>query len=193
MDVVLAREEPTINSAPLDPRSVCNLILDEAGGRFPITHVPLQKLLYFAHGLHLVRTRRPLVSGYFEAWQRGPVHPAAYAAFKKAGSGPIQFRAVRQNPLTGETSPLPPPCDPVAVECVSNVVRNLAHHSPWYLEELSHAKGAPWDIVVNKARNCMAFGMRIPDTVIFESFRLHKVALDGSSRIRDEGEDSPFA
>lgn len=43
------------------------------------------KLLYFAHSIFLIEGKRALVSGYFEAWQNGPVHPAAYAAFETTG------------------------------------------------------------------------------------------------------------
>ena len=91
---------------PYDPRSVCNLMLDEAGDT-PVSNLALQKLLYFVHGLHLMETQAPLVSGYYEAWQYGPVHPAAFTAFKAAGDKPISFRATRQNPLTGEVMPVP--------------------------------------------------------------------------------------
>src|SRR5260221_12006869 len=93
----------------VDPRAICNLMLDEAQGRIPITNLALQKLLYFAHGIYLVKTKYPLVYGYFEAWEYGPVHPTAYAAFKAAGDQSITFRAVKQHPLTGESSPIASP------------------------------------------------------------------------------------
>ncbi len=96
----------------IDPRSICNLMLNEAdrdGTR--VTNLALQKLLYFAHARYLIEATTPLVSGYFEAWQYGPVHPAAYRAFKSAGDRPIDFRAERQDPLTGQRQQLPPPED----------------------------------------------------------------------------------
>jgi uncharacterized phage-associated protein len=91
-----------------DPRSICNLILNEAveAGR-AISNLALQKLLYFAHGLHLVETKHPLVTGFFEAWKYGPVHPIAYGAFKKAGANPILFRASIRDPFTQASIPLP--------------------------------------------------------------------------------------
>jgi uncharacterized phage-associated protein len=62
---------------PYDPRGVANLMLDEAERLgVEVTHLALQKLLYFAHGLFPINCKRPLVSGCFEAWQHGPVHPA---------------------------------------------------------------------------------------------------------------------
>jgi uncharacterized phage-associated protein len=83
-------------TAAYDSREIANGMLDE-GDRLlqPVTHLALQKLLYFAHALFLIERKRPLVSGYFEAWKNGPVHPAAYEAFKTAGRAPIGFRATR--------------------------------------------------------------------------------------------------
>ena len=67
------------NQRPYDPRSIANLLLDEADRlAINITNLSLQKLLYFAHGLSLIEDGKPLVSGYFEAWQHGPVHPLVY-------------------------------------------------------------------------------------------------------------------
>jgi len=60
--------------SPFDPRSIANFMLDEADRvGVGITNLALQKLLYFAHGIFLNETKGPLVSGYFEAWQYGPV------------------------------------------------------------------------------------------------------------------------
>src|SRR5579863_1523853 len=95
---------------PYDARAICNMMLDVAGAvEITVSNLALQKLLYFAHARHLIETKRPLVSGYFEAWQFGPVHPAAYRAFKPSGDQPITFRAERQDPLTGQRSPLQRP------------------------------------------------------------------------------------
>ena len=83
-------------SSSCDPRSVANLLLDIADEqRLPITNLTLQKLLYFAHALFLIKTRQPLVSGYFEAWRYGPVHPLVYRAFRSAADKPIATRAGR--------------------------------------------------------------------------------------------------
>src|SRR5262249_26957468 len=99
-----------MSETPYDPRAIANLMLDEAErNERELSHLPLQKLLYFAHGLFLVEQKQPLVSGFFEAWQRGPVHPVVYQAFKGAGRNPIRFRAERQNIITGERVPIPPP------------------------------------------------------------------------------------
>src|SRR5258707_204126 len=103
-----------MNAAVYDPRGIANAMLNESDrvGQ-PVTHLALQKLLYFAHGLFLIEQKRPLVSGYFEAWRNGPVHPAAYEAFKTAGRKPISFRAMRRDIATGALSPIDLPSDQV--------------------------------------------------------------------------------
>lgn len=54
-------------TAAYDPREIANGILNEGDrlGR-PVTHLALQKLLYFAHALFLIERKQPLVSGYFQ-------------------------------------------------------------------------------------------------------------------------------
>jgi uncharacterized phage-associated protein len=186
------RQAAETGLVPLDPRRICNLMLDETAHRRPLTNLALQKLLYFAHGLFLVESGQPLVSGYFEAWKFGPVHPAAYMAFKAAGDLPIQFRAVKRDPLTAETFPLPNPPEGPASECVRRVIASYARMTAGRLVELSHAPGAPWSFVVDKARTSMAFGMRIPDNVIRERFKYHKVSVGLQPRNGEPGEDAPF-
>jgi uncharacterized phage-associated protein len=157
-----------------------------------VTNLALQKLLYFAHSRHLIETTRPLVSGYFEAWQYGPVHPAAYKAFKAAGDQPITFRAERQDPLTGRRSPLTPPTAASVVQAVRGVMASYGCLTPGRLVEISHAKDAPWAYVVEQARTKMAFGLRIADSVIIERFKYHKVSVGAAPLAGEPFEDTPF-
>ena len=177
-----AAEGQPAGALPFDPRSICNLMLDEADD-VPITNLALQKLLYFIHGLHLIETKTPLVMGYFEAWQHGPVHPAAYGAFKAAGKMPIAFRATRQNPLTGERLPFSAICDRDVQDRLRRVMALYGRMNAGNLVDISHAAGAPWHFIVAKARASMAFGMRIPNDVITERFKFHKVSIGPESSI----------
>src|SRR6516164_1590141 len=91
-----------------DPRVVANYMLDVAANRgIAVTNLALQKLLFFAHAISLAERKVGLVSGYFEAWQYGPVHPTVYQAFKTAGSSAIEFRAETLDPVTRVKKPLP--------------------------------------------------------------------------------------
>lgn len=179
--------------APFDPRAICNLMLDEAEGHFPLSHLALQKLLYFAHGLHLIEGNGPMVTGYFEAWKAGPVHPSAYQAFKRAGKAPIDFRAVGVDPLTGNQRPLTTPAAPEIVSRIRRVVILYGGMNPNRLVDISHARGGPWQIMVERATKSATFGMRIPDQVIIDFFKHHKVSVRLEHDDGEVAEDTPFA
>lgn len=180
------------NAAP-DARAVANLMLDRADiHRLRLSNLRLQKLLYFAHGRHLVVTHRPLVSGHFEAWKFGPVHPAVYAAFKDFGDAPITSRAVKRHPLTGMETALPLVVDDGALEHIDAVLVSLGRLPASRLVELSHAPNGPWAYVVNKASTSAALGMRISDTVIRERF-VQVIPIRAEAENGEPGEDSPFA
>lgn len=63
--------------------------LGERSG-WTLSNLKLQKLLYLAHMFHLGTARKPLVSGHFEAWDYGPVHPELYHKAKIFGSAPVE-------------------------------------------------------------------------------------------------------
>ena len=53
------------------------------------SNMKLQKLVYFADGLHLAFGQGPLVREPFEAWKYGPVVPDLYHKFKNYFAGPV--------------------------------------------------------------------------------------------------------
>ncbi len=55
----------------------------------PVTHMRLQKLLYYAQGWALASRGEGLFAGEIQAWRHGPVTPGVYATFKKYGGGTI--------------------------------------------------------------------------------------------------------
>jgi len=133
----------------LDPRAVANLIILEMKERgYEATNLKLQKLLFLSHSFYLVEAGRPLVKGHFEAWQYGPVHREVYDAFKENGGAPIQAEATRFNPVTGSRSAIPIPADRSVVDVVKKVVGFYGGWSAGKLVDLTHAKGSPWDFVV---------------------------------------------
>jgi uncharacterized phage-associated protein len=178
---------------PYDPRSIANLLLDQADALgYRLTNLALQKLLYFAYARFLIKHDRALVSGFFAAWKFGPVHPAVYKAFKVAGAQAIDFRAQRLDLVTGTTSPIPLPQSLDVRRLVGQVVSLLGRMEPGRLVDLAHAKNAPWDIVVNKSGTALAFGGRIPDNVIRDHFKHHKVAIGDEPIHGDPCEEVPF-
>lgn len=172
-------------------------MLDFADRRgIPLTHVKLQKLLYFAHARHLVTTKRPMVAGYFEAWQYGPVHPTVYGAFKSAGSDPILFRAQRVDPLTGTGFPLAAPADETTASIVEDVAKDLGPLDWRRLVEISHAKEGPWHWVVENGQKKGARGQRISQNDIQARYKYHKIAVSGGATDVQSGEpleNSPYS
>jgi uncharacterized phage-associated protein len=181
------------DASPYDPRSVANLLLDEAERvEVTVTNLALQKLLYFAHGIFLNETKTPLVSGYFEAWQYGPVHPVVYKAFRSAKSMPITFRAFGQNALTGAPKELPIPANQAVRRVVQQVLSSYGRLSPGRLVDISHAKDSPWAYIVDKGQESVALGLRIPDNVILSRFKYHKVSIGAVPLSGEPSEDAPF-
>ncbi len=166
------------DDGPFDPRGVSNLLLDEADRLdIEITNLSLQKLLFFCHGLSLVEQGGPLVTGYFEAWDHGPVHPLVYRSFKTAGRSPISFRADSVDALTGTTKPLPKVTNPLVLSLIWKVLSGYARSSLSILLDISHARGGPWHFVMAKSEYSPVLGMRITDDVILERFKRQVVGV----------------
>ena len=181
------------NQGAYDPRSIANLLLDEADRlAIAVTNLSLQKLLYFAHGLSLIEDGKPLMSGYFEAWQHGPVHPLVYRAFKNAGRKPIWFRGKGVDVLTGQSRELPVIDNPQALRFILKVLIAYGRLSPSSLIDVTHAKDGPWDFIVGKSRHSVVLGMRIPDDVISERFKKHVMSVNTKTPRNGPHEDTPF-
>jgi uncharacterized phage-associated protein len=178
----------------IDPRVVANAILDIGDKlNYEVTHLALQKLLYFSHGLHLLEHKIPLVSGHFEAWKNGPVHPLIYRSFKDAGRNPIRTRAAGLDVLSGKPKELPALTDERVLAHLARVVSFYGRLPPLRLVQISHAERGPWWQTVNKARKSVALGMRITDAVTSEWFRFQNVSVVKPDEVDEVYEVAPFA
>ena len=178
------------NPASYDPRAIANLIIQVIHN--PPTHLSLQKLLYFAHGAYLLRKGRPLVTGYFEAWNYGPVHPAVYSAFKSFGTKPITSPALGKDIRTGRMKSIPLPCDDEVLRMVKRVVNSLEDLTPGQLVALSHAKDGPWYQVYRRSKHEHMLGLRISNDAIRERYRAHWFPADKLEFVDEPTEDSPL-
>lgn len=131
-----------------DGRAVANFVLDQCDAAgVPVTHLALQKLVYFCHVWSLIELGQPLVRHSFEAWQHGPVLQYLYREFKKFGDNPVTSRAEQRNPYTGRLQRVPDEFDHSTVALLTKVVAIYSRFSASTLRELSHAPGGPWDRV----------------------------------------------
>lgn len=184
---------PLVNASSFDARVICNAILDIADRiGIEVTHLALQKLLFFAHAAYLLETKTPLTSGYFEAWKYGPVHTGAYMAFNAAGSRSIKFRAERQDPFTGKRRPIPELADSTALSVINRVVDFQGKLPVEHLIAMSQAKGGPWHMVVERATSLLSLNLRISDDMIAERSRYHKVAVTNELSMARPTLDQPL-
>jgi uncharacterized phage-associated protein len=98
-----------------------------------ISNLKLQKLLYYAQGLHLAMRGTPLFDDPILAWQYGPVVRSIYDAFRQHGAGAI---------------PRPEDFDPdkfdlATREVLDETLMVYGQYSALRLMELTHAE-PPW-------------------------------------------------
>lgn len=179
--------------SPYEPRSVANLLLASAWQRNQsVTPLALQKLVYFSHGYYLARTKQPLLKGFFEAWQHGPVHPQLYHSFKLWGRNPITRLADRVDLVTGEVSEPERPKDRDVIDAIDRVLMEFNNFTPGQLVTLSHAVGAPWHRVVVAFEKIPGSGVRIPNEIIEKYFAYHKISSTMLQLSEEIDEDSPL-
>ena len=154
-----------------DGRAVANTILDSADRlQRRLTHMALQKITYYAHGLYLAARGASLVKQPFEAWEHGPVVRVVYDAFKSAGDSPIVSRAQLLNPVTRELEAVPPDLPPDTAWFVEQVVRKYGHIHASELRRMTHEIGGPWHQVWHSPAGRVTLGMRIDNEVVRRHF-----------------------
>ena len=157
-----------------DGRSIANFVLDycESKGR-PITHLALQKFVYFCHVWYLIENRKPLIKHQFEAWKHGPVLQYLYLDFKGNENSPIQERARKLNPVTGAKDIVEYCFSVDEQDFLERAVEFYSRIKPGTLRELSHTAGGPWEVVWNHGGEVNP-GMKISDKSIADFYSQRK-------------------
>jgi len=102
-----------------------------------LTNLELQKIVYLAHMFYMGRNGgQPLVSGNFEAWDYGPVHPELYHRAKIFGSDKVKSFIFSNTP------------DPSGSEraILDEAFASLGHVPAGRLVNATHRKGGAWEI-----------------------------------------------
>lgn len=98
-----------------------------------ITHLKLQKLLYYAQGCYVAETGNALFGDTIEAWTHGPVVPSVYKDYKAHGSDPIKCEGDLSFPeIDSETQGM-----------LQEVFDVFGQYSAWKLREMTHEED-PW-------------------------------------------------
>ena len=147
-----------------DVRAIANLVLREAFRRkIQITHIKLQKLVFFVHLEYYREHQIRLILGCFEAWDYGPVHKALFGAFKNYLEKPINELQMRKNLYTGKMEHIKEPHHDEVVGVVQKVLDEHGNKSASQLIELSHQQGSPWDSARMKYDEKIVRGIKITD------------------------------
>jgi len=120
----------TYNLSPFDVANwfVCNLDR-EAGDS--ITHLKLQKLLYYSQVWSIVLNKKIIFEDDFQAWAHGPVLPDVYHDYKEYGFNSIPSCECDNN------------IDDELEEVLKEVKRVYGEFSAKKLEDLTHSED-PW-------------------------------------------------
>ena len=114
-----------------------------------ITQLKLNKLLYYAHGLYLAKTGKPLFGDAIEAWDYGPVIPAIYQKYRVCGSNPIAAEGKDVSGLFSEDE----------YDALLDAAREYGKYTASYLVRKTQEPGTPWSQTErNKVidNNCIA-------------------------------------
>jgi uncharacterized phage-associated protein len=99
-----------------------------------ITHLKLQKLIYYAQAWHLAMHHRPLFANRVEAWLHGPVCREIYDRFRHLSWNPI--------PATAAVSDFSA-MDEITRDLLEEVWEVYGQYSATKLEQMTHDE-APW-------------------------------------------------
>lgn len=143
---------------PYSATTVANYFIERAGTG-ALTHLKLQKLLYFAHGWYLALNKKPLIKETLEAWNFGPVIPQVFRTFKRFGMRPIDMLALESNPAQGELFQDPAHKLPKELrEFLDQIYVLYRDYTATQLSNMTHQPGTPWAITVAR------FGGDPPDS-----------------------------
>lgn len=97
-----------------------------------ITHLKLQKLVYYAQAWHLVFAAKPMFKARIEAWVHGPVCPELYTQFAGSGSDSLPEPDVLSKNFSSKE-----------LETLDAVWDFYGDYDGKYLERLTHQE-KPW-------------------------------------------------
>lgn len=131
--------------APYAPSLIANAFLWKKGAA-GLSHMKLQKLVFFYHAWSLALRGTPGVSEQPAPWQYGPVFSSLYHQLKQFGSGNVSAYLKDFNPATSQlTAMVPSEADTGAWSLLEQVWERYGQFSALQLSALTHEKGGPWE------------------------------------------------
>jgi len=117
-----------------------------------LTHMKLQKLVYFVHAWGLTLHGQSPLSERPQTWEYGPIFDSLYHVLKSYGSHPVKEYLVTMNPATGRREAMIPfRKNREFWNLLEQVCAQYGNLSALQLSDLSGEAGSPWE---------MAYAMR---------------------------------
>lgn len=113
--------------------------VNDTGGK-QVTNMSINKLLYFAQGLSLLKTGKPIFDENIEAWEFGPVIAKIYKKFKTFKDNPIPTQRYNIDTLSDDEQNI-----------LLETIARYGKYSPSELVTLTHAEKTPWKNVYDPA------------------------------------------
>ncbi len=142
---------------PIDVANFFLSAMDEDAGDL-ISNLKMQKLVYYAQGIHLAMFDKELYSEEIKAWEHGPVIPSLYHEFKSCGRGAIEpnFESFSIDIFTKEQK-----------EMLEDVYNTFGQFSAWMLRNMTHEE-RPW---VESTKNGTLRGSTVDKSLLKEYFK----------------------
>lgn len=114
-----------------------------------LTHLKLQKLLYFAQGISLAKNGITLFSDKIEAWEHGPVVKSVWNKFSSKGREEITISDVNNSSEIIRKIE----SDTTTREVLNMTYDNFAIYTAWQLRNMTHIIGGPWYVTYFPNKN----------------------------------------
>lgn len=157
------------------PLEIANTFLDKHGEEEGISHLKLQKLVYFVHGWWMAYKKHSVLSEKPEAWKYGPVFSSLYQNLKVYGNAPIK-KTVKGSPFLAP--PLISPKSTEIMRLIEWVWERYGHLSANALSRMAHKKGTAWQELAEKNNYVVHKGFRIPDNCVRKEFARYKKSME---------------
>lgn len=150
-----------------DARAIANFFIDQADlEQQIISHLKIQKLLYFSHAWHLAKFNSKLIGQPFEAWDYGPVVRVVYDQLKKFKAKPVTSRLQKIDTKNGNFIDAYDNYTDHQRDLLIAIYKYYGRFNALKLSDITHEKNGPWDITWGKAKNSSVAGMVIPNDLI---------------------------
>ena len=128
-----------------------------------ITHLKLQKLLYYAQGISLGLHNKQLFEENIEAWQHGPVVKDVYVYFSQFGRKNIEINMDKKiEEIVKKIE-----SNKEVLEVLNMTYNNFAIYTAWQLRQMTHENNTPWDIT----QKTKGLGQKIDNDLIEQYFK----------------------